>query len=114
MRSKIGLVITICGLILAIKTSLNIWRIFKTGDRLTGAQQQLNAAKKERSELQKRLTWVQSPEFVEQEAREKLSMGRPGEVVVILPKAEQESGRVEEQEKKPNWKKWWDLYIGLP
>ena len=49
--------------------------------------------------------------FIEKEAREKLGLGKPGEVVVILPKVEQRPSNAPATEGKANWRKWWELYV---
>ncbi len=99
------------GLLLAAKLSFNIYRIWRTGDRITQAQVELDKTKKEQAELKQRLAEVQTPEFVEKEAREKLGYGKDGEIIVIVPQIEPENREVEEQQE--NWQKWWNLYIGI-
>lgn len=69
--------------------------------------------KEENLKLQKRLGEVQSEEFVEEQARNKLNMKLPEEKILIVPddlKLEIR-GREEELEvEKPNWQKWWGLF----
>lgn len=65
---------------------------------------------KRESELQKKLEFTQSPEFVESEARTKLNMARPGETIILM---DQRQGNAETQEKSgdtTNWKIWWGLF----
>lgn len=107
-------ILVILGLMVAIQMSLNIWKVYRSGRRISEAQKQLDEARKQQSQLQKDLTVVQSPEFIEKEAREKLGMGRPGEVVLILPKFP--SAKYEAQsakEKLATWQQWWKLYVGI-
>ena len=44
--------------------------------------------KKERESLKEELKHVNEPEYIEQQAREQLKMGKPGEVMYILPQNE--------------------------
>jgi len=96
--------------IFAVRLSTNVWRLWRAGDRIKQAESEVRSQELENQELQKRLAEVQSPEFIEREAKEKLGLVKPGEEIVILPTQEQESVRVEEQE-EPNWRKWWKLYV---
>ncbi len=100
------------GILLAVKLSANIWRIWKSGNQVTVAQKQLVAEQQQQEQLQQQLAKVQSPEFIERQAREKLGFGRSGEVIVILP--QRESANVKTVAGQvPTWKQWWDLYIGI-
>jgi cell division protein FtsB len=49
------------------------------------AQKKLERLEKEQAELLKLKQEVDSPEFAEREAREKLGLAKPGEIVVVLP-----------------------------
>jgi cell division protein FtsB len=112
-RSKAGWLLVGLGILLAVRMSFNIWRVYRSGSRISQAQAELDMAIKQQNELKGNLAWVQSPEFVEKEAREKLGMGKPGEVVLILPKFD-EKPRSVEAAVLVNWQKWWSLYVGLP
>lgn len=85
-----------------------------SGDRLKDVKRELTLAEARNEELKRRLAEVKSPEFVEREAREKLGYGKEGEVIVILPEqTKSESSFAKATADKPNWQKWWDLYIGI-
>lgn len=65
---------------------------------------------KRENDLQKKLEFAKSPEFVEAEARTKLNMAKPGETIILM---NQEKGNSEKQEKNTtvaNWKIWWGLF----
>lgn len=108
-RRLMSWVIVALGLLAAFQMSLNIWKVYRSGSRIDQASKALETAKRQQQDLQKNLNYVQTSEFIEKEAREKLGMGRPGEVVLIMPKFDtkpQETG-------EPNlasWQKWWRLY----
>ena len=66
---------------------------------------------KRESELQKKLEFTGSPEFVEAEARKKLNMARPGETIILIDQTEKRSGDTFEVNKETtNWKMWWGLF----
>ncbi len=107
------------GLMLAVRTGANVFRLWKAGERLTTLEAQVEAAKIENIQLKGKLALVNSPEYVEKEAREKLGYGREGEVMVLLPQEKEEvlgqtTASVDGKEEKPkaNWQKWWELYFG--
>lgn len=98
---------------MAVRTAQNVWRLWRAGDRVTEAKQALVEAQAENQQLQARLAEVQSDEYVEKEAREKLGYGREGEVILLLPKGEQAGLKEVREEKKPNWEQWWEAYIRI-
>ncbi|MDZ7586603.1 MAG: septum formation initiator family protein [Patescibacteria group bacterium] len=97
-------------LVMMVRLGGNVWRLWKAGERIKQAEAEVDKETKENKQLKARLAQVQSPEFIEKEAREKLGLGKPGEEIVNLPKQEQESVRAGERE-EANWRKWWKLYI---
>lgn len=111
-RRYFGWILLGIGLLMAIQMSLNIWRVYRSGRRLEQARKQLDEAQRQQEELRKNLVYVQSPEFIEKEAREKLGMGRPGEVVLILPKFANKPSEISTPVLS-SWQKWWRLYVGI-
>jgi hypothetical protein len=65
-------------------------------------------AKLENEQLQNEYNKVQSPEFIEKQARDKLNLGKEGEVAVILPPKQGEAKPKEEIKpiELPVWKQW--------
>jgi cell division protein FtsB len=85
-------------------------RIGKKRGELTS---QIDALKKEiqileekKEQLQAGVSQTQSESFLEQEARERLGLQKPGEEVVAIKKVESEV--VEEPQEKSFWQKVWD------
>ncbi|OGC92475.1 hypothetical protein A2899_02520 [Candidatus Amesbacteria bacterium RIFCSPLOWO2_01_FULL_49_25] len=101
------------GVVMTVRLGSNVWRLYKAGDRVGETEAELAQALVEQAELKKQLEYVQTDEFVEREAREKLGLGKPGEVVVILPTpAELPSAKTSEG-RQANWRKWWELYVRI-
>lgn len=111
--------VVVIGLLLAVRTGASAVRIWKAGDRLTSAEVELERAREENIKLKGQVALAQSDQFVEREARDKLGLGREGEVILIMPqetattmiRAGEET--VEPEDLRPNWKKWWDLYVRI-
>jgi cell division protein FtsB len=98
--------------VMAVRSGQNVWKLYLAGDRLAEVRVAVGEAEAENARLKARLEEVTSSAFVEREAREKLGMGRKGEVIVILP--DRNGGEAEKQDKElANWEKWWKAYIGL-
>lgn len=108
------------GLLLAIRTGASVLRLWKAGDRVKTAQAELELTQVENLKLKGQVAYSQSDEFVEREARDKLGLGREGEVILILPeqsesslKSQVSNPKSEIEDIRPNWKKWWDLYLRI-
>lgn len=106
--------IILIGIGLVISLSRSIFKLLQAADRLKLAEQELAQLEKEHQSLVEQKEYYQSEEFIEQEARNKLNMARPGEAVVVLPPnvgellGETETKSVPET---PNWKMWWELFF---
>lgn len=92
-----------------LRSSLSLWQ---KNDVLTRAQKELEKEKKDHAALEKQLAVVKEPDFVEQEARNKLLLGRTGEQIVLIP-----SPSVVPEEKKQvgseqsNFLQWKKLFL---
>lgn len=95
--------------VLMVRLSGSVWRLWKAGERIEQAEQEVKNQEAENQNLKKRLAEVQSPEFIEKEAREKLGLGRPGEEIVVLPEVPVAPSMPAVD--GPNWRKWWRVYV---
>lgn len=70
---------------------------------------------KQNSDLKKKLAQTQSPGFIEQEARDKLNLSRPGETVVMIPQTEIDkvlgAQITPTPTPLPNWQGWLGLFL---
>jgi cell division protein FtsB len=115
MRKKLipGLII-IFSLYLIVSLSREIVDLIKKEKIIEEEQLKLEKLEVGTQVLREQLDYVQSEEFVEKEAREKLGMSKEGETIVILPEDFEEmveaSHKKNEPEELPNWKKWLSLF----
>lgn len=109
----IKIIIIIVGIGLIISLSRNIFRLLKAGDQVRLVQQRLEELEREHQELLEKKEYYQSEEFIEQEARNRLNLGKPGETVVILPPNVGETGEITSSStpELPNWQKWLKLFF---
>lgn len=89
----------------------SIWDLWHKQDLVVAAQQELDKQKQENQELKAQLSYVKSDEFVEEEARDKLFLVKPGESGVIVP-----ANLIKKKEEKvvivvPNYQQWINLFI---
>jgi len=103
------------GLVLASRIGYRIWRLIEVRQIVSQARLRTQEAYRENKLLRKRLAEVSSDAFVEREARDKLGMGKEGETILILPdqNLNPKSQVPNPNENKPNWRKWWELYVRL-
>ncbi len=100
--------------------ALESYRLRRHNDRL---REELAALEQETAELQTRLTYVQSPEYVEKVAREQYKLVKPGEkliipisrqgaVVVTTPTPSLPTSQFVSGQPASYWPAWWELLTG--
>lgn len=96
-----------------LQLSTSIYTLWHKQDVLSSAQQELQQEKQEHARLQKELRTVQSPQFFDEEARNKLLLVKPGESDVLIDQGLlQASGSAQKKEAaKPYWQQWLDLFF---
>ena len=112
MKARIlSLLILLSGIIAIISFSSSIRSLLKKGDLFVEKEEKLIELKSKNQEFKRALEEAQGEDFIEKEAREKLGMGKKGEVVVILPKNKKQKTKNSKQEEEQNWKKWYNLFF---
>lgn len=114
---KIIFIITIIASTFIINNFVqSIYNLWRKKDLVVEIQRELEAEKKENKELKDKLQIVNNPEFVEEEARNKLFLTKPGEERLIVDskllemiKSKQES--LLKKDDRSNSQKWWDLFF---
>lgn len=90
----------------------SIYDLRKKEDLIVAAQKELAKEKRKNQKLKSDLSYVESQEFIEKEARNKLFLVKPGEQKVLLDKDLIEGKEtMDKKEYKPNWQKWWELFF---
>ena len=105
-------IIVILVLLLLIKNNISgIITTLKDENTAKNLKEKLSEEGKKNKFLKQRLFYVKTKEFVEEEARVKLGMSKPGEYVVIAPPSPPfNRGRIE-IDTRPNWHKWLQLFF---
>lgn len=80
-------------------------------------EKRLVQIEKRHQELMEKLKTVQTPSFVEKEARERLGMAKEGDTVIIMDASglppDERIGILSQDQPgdMPNWKRWWGLFF---
>lgn len=115
MKKSLYVVAILVGVYLIISLSKSLIDAWGREKRIEEAQKTLSAEKKKFEELTLKKKEVESQEFVEKQAREKLLLTKPGESEVIIDdrllKALEGTKSAETLDNRPNWQKWWDLFF---
>jgi cell division protein FtsB len=113
MKKVVFFVIIIISIFIINNFFHSIYRLWQKQDLLTEVKNDLSEQKKERQKLTKQLEAVENPAFVEEEARNKLFLVKPGEQVMLLPKSRDvATSRVHRSGKPvPPWVQWYRLFF---
>jgi hypothetical protein len=89
----------------------------KSSVRIESMQETKAELEEEKAKLQKEQENVNSEYYLEKVAREELHLTKPGETVVIVPESvivgtQVGEQKVETQELKPNWVRWYMILSG--
>lgn len=110
MKKFIPIVFVLLLIFIIKDNTLKTIELIKGGRATDHLRQQLKEEEKRNRFLKERLFYVNTPEFVEEEAREKLGLVKPGEHTVIVPSPPLPKNDFSLAD-KPNWKKWLELFF---
>lgn len=92
----------------------SIYSLWQKNDLIVRAKQDLEKEKKDNEELKKKVADVKKPGFVDEEARNKLFLAKPGEGIIVMPTdvlASTSTKAKKVEDTRPNWLKWWELFF---
>lgn len=112
----IYLIIILIGLIISFGLVRNLYSIYQNSKFQEQAVRKLEKLRAENTRLKEEVVTSQEQGFIEREARERLGLVKPGEVVVILPSKNEatSSSEVSDEAKAPRpiWQQWVSLFFG--
>ncbi|MBI2338727.1 septum formation initiator family protein [Candidatus Daviesbacteria bacterium] len=115
MVKKIVLgIIIFAVLIVAYNLIIQIMGGIKSGERLSSAADAVYKLEIKNKELKNKLAQIQSPEFLEEEIRNKLGFAKKGETIVVIPEEKIKSvlGTNSSLEVRlPNWLGWLKVFL---
>lgn len=108
--------IIIAGIIISFGLVRNLYSIYQTSKFQEQAVKKLEKLRTENTRLKEEAAASQEQSFIEREARERLGLVKPGEVVVIIPTDQEAtaSGEISPQVQavRPIWQQWISLFFG--
>ena len=117
MKGKGRWIIICVSIFMIISLSRSVVDLWERRKIVTEEQARLARIEKRHGELSEKLKTVQTPSFVEKEARERLGMAKAGDTVIImdtgsLPKEEQVGILLRDNSgEMPYWKQWWGIFF---
>ncbi len=112
MKKIVYIVFVIVLLVIINNLIHSIFETWHKQDLLTNAQKQLEIEKNKNKKLKAELSYVKSPQFLEEQARDKLFMSKPGELDVLIPtKMISPQKPAKKIDNRQNWQKWIELFI---
>ena len=109
-------IILLC-IILAFSLVKNISKVKSVERIIENKEMEVNSVREEQEELEKRVEYTQSQEYIEKQLRDNLGLAREGEIVVVMPPPEVLRKFAPKYEEDvdilpdPNWKQWLNLFI---
>lgn len=101
-------VILILGLLFSL--GRQVYEVLKISERITEETEKLTRLQQQNQELRKKLEYVESGEFIERQARDKLNLARENEVVMVISPKEidqiLQEGKEKQVEKISHWLGW--------
>lgn len=111
MKQIITIAIIVILIIVAGNIALSVVSLWSKKDVLTQTQQKLVKEQQEQAALQKQWQQVNNPSFVEEQARDRLFLGKPGETLVLMPTASPSASPEQNNGVKPVWQQWLSLFF---
>jgi len=109
----LGLIILV-SLVVAYNLVTQIMDAVKSSERLSQAAETVYELEARNKALKQELSRIQSPQFVEEQTRNKLGLGKIGETVVIIPENTLNlvlsASSSAQTVRLPNWLGWWKVF----
>lgn len=109
------IVIIIVAIVILVSLARQINEALISGTRLDESAEEVNKLQEKNRNLKEKLSGTQKYEKIEEIARNKLNLGKPGETVVIIPEEMIDNvlkvQKPVEIVKSPNWQGWLRLFL---
>lgn len=115
-RGYILYLVVLVLVLLTMSLVRNILRISQAENRVDDVRERVESLRQENEKLKDELEKVEGEAYVEFQAREKLSLTKEGEIVVVLPDKEvlrKIAPKIEEEEEvlpESTWQRWLKLF----
>lgn len=113
MKRVLFLTVLLASLFIIKNLLVSIYTLWQKQDLIVQTQHDLEREQKKNALLKKKVEETESSTFLEEQARNKLFLGKPGESQVLLPKntLATDAGSQTKSEHKPTWLLWKELFF---
>ncbi len=113
MKRVLFLTVLLASLFIIKNLLISIYTLWQKQDLIVQTQRELEREEKKNQTLKKQVANTESPTFLEEQARNKLFMTKPGESQVVLPKNAfaTDAGKQIQHQQKPSWLLWKELFF---
>lgn len=114
MKRIIFLTVIVILFFVIVHLMTSIYTLWHKKDLLTNAKEQLQQEKLENVQLHQELVKVNSPQFLNEQARDRLLLVKPGQSEVLIDPTllKATSSAQKTETRKPYWQQWFDLLFG--
>lgn len=115
MKKVLLVLLLITAIIIGNSLVSSIVTLWQKKNLVLEAQKELDVQKQENQKLKAQISYAQTPQFIEEQARNKLLLIKSNEEELMLPAATPSSAVSEEpvfQQNETNWEAWRRLFFG--
>jgi len=106
------LILLLASLVVVATSPRSLIEMWQRRDILKERQEVWDKLAAENEALKRELVEAQTPEYIEEVAREKLGLIREGETIILMPNDKiQMTNENANTEDIARWKKWWRLFF---
>jgi cell division protein FtsB len=112
MKKAVFVLIVLVLLFIINGLAHSIYDLWHKQDLLTSAQRQLSQEKLKNQKLKGELSYVKSPQFIEEQAHNKLFLVKPGEQEILISQSLKNKNQPQgKNQNTANWQKWLNLFF---
>ena len=117
MGKNIRWIVILVSVFMIISLSRSVVDLWGRRNIVEQEQKRLSELEKKHEELVKKHDLVQTPAFIEREARDRLGMAKEGDTVILMDQSSvgksssQKTTEYGFSEELPNWKQWWGVFF---
>jgi len=115
-KQIVSIAFLLMGIIVLVQSGLSLYHVAQREDRVWQQRERLKSLEQEQDELKKQLSRSYTEEYIEEEARNKLGLVKPGETLIFLEKDASEAsflrqGSEADKDKKTILQQWWEVFF---
>jgi cell division protein FtsB len=103
------------GVFIIVSLARSVYGLWRRTDIVRQRREEVTKLEEENRQLQEKLSEVQSPDFIEQQARDKLGLLKEDEIVVLIetptPASVGAMPTSMNDSKSLKWREWWKLFF---